>query len=67
MPKDHLPEVGPNLQKLPLDRLYMDGGTQPRDRLDDAVVDRYAAEMEADLWDFGKSSAAITAFHDGEN
>ena len=62
MPKDHLPEVGPNLQKLPPDRLHMDGGTQPRGRLDDDVVERYAEAMVADLWDFSKSSAPITVF-----
>lgn len=32
-----------------------------------AVVGRYAEEMQAGLWDFTKSSAPITAFHDGEN
>jgi hypothetical protein len=62
MPKDHLPEVGPNLQKLSPDRLHMDGGTQPRGRLDDDVVERYAEAMVAGLWEFNKSSAPITAF-----
>ena len=31
--------------------LRTDGGTQPRGRLDDAVVQRYAEDMEAGLWD----------------
>ena len=66
MPKDHLPEVGPNLQKLPPDHLYTDGGTQPRGRLDDDVVERYAEAMVAGLWDFNKSSAPITAFFSSE-
>jgi hypothetical protein len=64
MPKD-LPEVGPNLRKLSPDRLYTEGGTQPRGRLDDDVVERYAEAMVAGLWDFRKSSAPIVAFYDG--
>lgn len=47
--------------------LRTDGGTQPRVRLDDTVIERYAEEMQAGLWDFSKSSALITVFHDGEN
>lgn len=66
MPKDHLPEVGPNLQKLRPELLYTDGGTQPRGRLDDAVVDRYADEMQGGLWDWAKSSTSITVFFDGK-
>jgi hypothetical protein len=66
MPKDHLFEVGPNLQKLRLELLRMDGSTQPRGGLDEAVVDRYAAEMTDGLWDWARSSTAITAFFDGE-
>lgn len=45
--------------------LRTDGGTQPRGRLDNAVVERYAEEMEAGLWDFSKSSAPIVTFYDG--
>ena len=45
--------------------LRTDGGTQPRGRLDGAVVERYAAEMELGLWDFSKSSAPIVTFYDG--
>jgi hypothetical protein len=47
--------------------LRTDGDTQPRDRLDDAVVKRYAEAMAAGLWDFAKSSTPITIFFDGEN
>jgi hypothetical protein len=45
--------------------LHTEGGTQPRVCLDDDVVERYAEAMVADLWDFRKSSAPITAFFDG--
>ncbi len=37
MLKDHPPEVVPNLQKLSPDSLQIDGGTQPRGRLDEEV------------------------------
>jgi hypothetical protein len=47
--------------------LRTDGGTQPRGRLDDAVVERYCETMKAGLWDFAKSSTPITVFFDGEN
>ena len=66
MPKDHLFEVGRNLQKLRLELLRMDCSTQPRGGLDEAVVGRYAAEMTEGLWDWARSSTAITAFFDGE-
>jgi hypothetical protein len=56
VPKDHLPEVEPNCRNC----------GQPRGRLHDDVVERYAEEMESGLWDFAKSSAPITAFFDGE-
>jgi hypothetical protein len=46
--------------------LRTDGGTQPRGRLDDAVIERYAEAMIAGLWEFAKSSDPITAFFDGQ-
>jgi hypothetical protein len=46
--------------------LRTDGSTQPRGRLEDAVVQRYAEDMEGGLWDFAKTSSPITAFFDGE-
>jgi hypothetical protein len=47
--------------------LRTDGSTQPRGRLEDAVVQRYAEDMEGSLWDFAQSSSPITAFFDGES
>jgi hypothetical protein len=45
--------------------LRIDGGTQPRERLDEATVERYAEAMTAGLWDFGRSSDPAVAFYDG--
>jgi hypothetical protein len=47
--------------------LRTDGSTEPRGRLEDAVVQRYAEDMEGGLWDFARSSSPITAFFDGES
>jgi hypothetical protein len=52
---------------LAVTALRTDGGTQPRGRLDEAVIARYAEDMRAGLWDFAKSSDPITAFFDGQN
>jgi hypothetical protein len=41
------PEPFPTLKDLPLDSIRMDGGTQPRVRIDEEIVREYAERMEA--------------------
>ncbi len=45
---------------LPLDRIRTDGGTQPRDHIDELVVARYVEDLEA-----GAEFPPIVAFFDG--
>ena len=45
---------------LRLDRIRMDGGTQPREKIDDATVDEYARDMKA-----GDKFPPVVVFYDG--
>lgn len=45
-----------------LERLRTDGGTQPRERLDEATVQEYAEDMQR-----GDRFPPVTVFYDGEN
>ena len=55
-----LPEPFPTLKDLPLDVLRLDGGTQPRVRIDWDVVQEYAERMRA-----GDRFDPVTVFFDG--
>jgi len=58
--KTKLPEPFPTLKDLPLDVLRLDGGTQPRVRIDWDVVQEYAERMRA-----GDRFDPATVFFDG--
>lgn len=47
--------------KLRIDAIRLDGGTQPRERIDRAAVDEYAKDMLA-----GAVFPPVVVFHDGE-
>ena len=48
------------MTRLPLDTIRLDGGTQPRSKIDEKTVARYAAAMRA-----GDTFPPVTVFHDG--
>ena len=54
------PEPFPTLKDLPLDAIRTDGGTQPRVRIDPAVVHEYAERMKA-----GDRFPPVTVYFDG--
>lgn len=58
-------EAPPALTPLAIAAIRTDGGTQPRDHTNEAVVERYAEAMASGLWDFARSAAPITVFFDG--
>ena len=49
-------------ERLPLDAIRLDGGTQPRAALNDALIDEYAEEMKA-----GANFPPGDVYYDGEN
>ena len=53
----------PHGQSVPIARIRTDGGTQPRETLDQETVDRYAEEMIENYPSF----PPIVVFHDGSN
>jgi len=59
MPKAKKPK-GPKVQDLNLDKIRLDGGTQPRDRIDPDLVSEYAGRMIA-----GDTFPPVTVWHDG--
>lgn len=54
------PEPFPTLKDLPLDALRLDGGTQPRARIDPETVREYAERMKA-----GDHFPPVTVYFDG--
>jgi hypothetical protein len=50
---------------LAVSSIRTDGGTQPRDHVNESVVERYAEAMAAGLWDFTRSASPIVVFFDG--
>lgn len=49
-----------SITKLPLAKLRLDGGTQPRATIDDSVVEQYADDLES-----GAKFPPVIAYHDG--
>ncbi len=52
----------PTIETLALHEIRRDGGTQPRSRLNDAMVDEYAEEMHN-----GKTFPPVVVFYDGQH
>jgi hypothetical protein len=50
------------IQNMKLSSLKLDGGTQPRERLDQGIVDQYQEEMEQ-----GANFPPLVVFHDGSH
>jgi hypothetical protein len=48
--------------KLPLNKIRLDGGTQPRQRILDSIVSEYMEDMRQ-----GAAFPPVTVFYDGEN
>jgi len=52
----------PNVETLSLSQVRRDGGTQPRSRLNDAIVEEYAEDMRN-----GKVFPPVVVFYDGQD
>jgi hypothetical protein len=53
------------LQKIEINNIRLDGGTQAPDRLNPEIIQSYADDMLNELWDWNTSFEPVVVYHDG--